>query len=293
MSSAAPARESWSDESSESVSRAGDEASSHGTLAEQTRFGIVIPARFNSTRLPGKPLRDLCGKPMIVWVLENARRTGADYVIVATDDQRIAEAVSMAGGDAMLTSRQHASGTDRLAEVAERKQLGQGSVIVNWQGDEPLLEPHTAHLVADALVKNPPAGIATLATPIAQVHEHFDPNVVKVVTARSGMALYFSRAPIPWRRDGSAPEPGAGGTQCLRHVGVYAYRVSTLLELAQSKPVAIEMAESLEQLRALWLGIPIHVTRVAAKPEPGVDTEEDLVRAAAILKKRHVESITG
>ncbi len=251
---------------------------------------MVIPARYASTRLPGKPLRDLAGKPMIVRVLENAQRTGAEFVIVATDDERIAEAVTAAGGEAMLTRPDHPSGTDRLAEVAQRKGLDPEALIVNVQGDEPLLDPKFVIMVAQALLDNPAAGLATLATPIAHARDVFDPNVVKVVTARSGLALYFSRAPIPWLRsaftDLSQPllELPAGSS-FLRHVGLYAYRVGTLLTLAAEEPVMLEPAESLEQLRALWLGIQIHVTTVSEPPGHGVDTEEDLVRVRAILQR--------
>jgi 3-deoxy-manno-octulosonate cytidylyltransferase (CMP-KDO synthetase) len=226
---------------------------------------------------------------MIVRVLENARQTGAEYVIVATDDPRIAEVVTGAGGDVMLTWPGHSSGTDRLAEVAGKKQLDPASVIVNLQGDEPLLEPGYVRQIVDALLHHPSAGVATLATPITTVRELLDPSVVKVVTARSGMALYFSRAPIPCLRgqhENRSGELPTGGP-FLRHVGVYAYRVSTLLDLAKSKPAAIEGAEQLEQLRALWLGIPIHVTTITEVPERGVDTEEDLARAVAILEERH------
>ncbi len=251
---------------------------------------MVIPARYASQRLPGKPLRDLCGKPMIVRVLENALRTGAEFVIVATDDQRIADAVTAAGGEAMLTRPDHASGTDRLAEVAARKRLDPETLLVNIQGDEPLLDPTFVVQVAQALLDNPCAGIATLATPILQPRDVFDPNVVKVVTARSGLALYFSRAPIPWVRsaftDLSTPllELPAGSS-FLRHIGLYAYRVGTLLQLAAEQPVMLEPAENLEQLRALWLGIQIHVSTVAEPPGHGVDTEDDLARVRAILRQ--------
>jgi 3-deoxy-manno-octulosonate cytidylyltransferase (CMP-KDO synthetase) len=232
-------------------------------------FGVVIPARFASQRLPGKPLRDLGGKPMIVRVLENARQSAAGWVVVATDDQRIADAVTAAGGEAVLTSPEHASGTDRLAEVARRKELAPETIVVNVQGDEPLLDPKYVELVARALEANPSAGIATLATPIRDPGVIANPNVVKVVSDRSGMALYFSRAPLPWQGE------------ALRHVGLYAYRARTLAELSAQPPVMLETAERLEQLRALWLGIPIHVSVVADPPGHGVDTEEDLERARA------------
>lgn len=247
-------------------------------------FGIVVPARYGSERLPGKPLRMLAGRPLILHVLENARRSGAAFVIVATDDRRIADTVNAAGGDAVLTSPDHASGTDRVAEVAVQRGLPPDTVIVNVQGDEPLLAPQFSKLVAHALVENPSAGIATLATPIRETREVFDPNVVKVVVARSGLAAYFSRAPIPFQRD-AAPTPKAPSPPHLRHVGLYAYRASTLLTLTAAEPAAIESAEKLEQLRALWLGIGIHVTVVEEAPAHGIDTEQDLARAEAYLAR--------
>lgn len=254
-------------------------------------FGVVIPARYGSERLPGKPLCLLAGKPLIVHVLENARRTGAAFVVVATDDARIAEVVTAAGAEAMLTSPEHASGTDRVAEVAARRGLAPDTVLVNVQGDEPLLDPELPGLVAAALERHPEAGIATLATPIRSPREAFDPNVVKVVVARSGLASYFSRAPIPWHRDafGDAARPPATlGDEApfLRHVGLYAYRAGTLQTLTRSGPAPIELAERLEQLRALWLGIAIHVTTIDAAPAHGVDTAQDLERVEAILAGR-------
>jgi 3-deoxy-manno-octulosonate cytidylyltransferase (CMP-KDO synthetase) len=204
---------------------------------------------------------------------------------VATDDPRIVDAVTEAGGEAMLTSADHPSGTDRLAEVAQRRELGPEAIVVNVQGDEPMLDPKFVLTVAQALEQNPGAGIATLATPIRDASEVLNPNVVKVTVARSGLAITFSRAPMPWLRGAfSAPReqitlPPA--SDFLRHVGLYAYRARTLLELAAEPPAMIETAESLEQLRALWLGIPIHVTTVSEPPGHGVDTEEDLARARA------------
>jgi len=256
-----------------------------GIVARPTAFGVVIPARYASERLPGKPLCDLGGKPMIVRVLENARKTGAGWVLVATDDERVANAVAAAGGEAMLTSPDHPSGTDRLAEVARRKGLDPEAIVVNVQGDEPLLDPKFVVMVAQALGQHPAAGIATLATPIREVEEVLNPNVVKVTVARSGLAITFSRAPMPWLRAVfSGPReqiklPPA--SDFLRHIGLYAYRARTLSELSAQSPVSLETAESLEQLRALWLGIPIHVTTVAEPPGHGVDTEDDLARVRA------------
>ncbi|HWA73942.1 MAG TPA: 3-deoxy-manno-octulosonate cytidylyltransferase [Polyangiaceae bacterium] len=255
------------------------------------RFGVIVPARFGSTRLPGKPLIDLGGKPMVVRVLENAMRAGAAFALVATDDERIADAVREAGGEAMLTSPAHLSGTDRLAEVVRRKGLEPELVVVNLQGDEPLLPPTLIEKVATALHRNPDARLATLATELRKREHLFDPNVVKVVIDQRGRALYFSRAPIPWVRGEFAHGTAAQGSgdlpsgAFLRHVGLYAYRVSTLNELSQAEPVPHETAESLEQLRALFLGLSIQVELVPELPAHGVDTEADLQRV-----RRHYET---
>ncbi len=256
-------------------------------VSSSCAFGIVIPARFASSRLPGKPLRQIAGKPMIVRVLENARQMGAEFVTVATDDSRIAAVVEAAGGQVMLTSTEHPSGTDRLSEVAERLRLSPESILVNVQGDEPLLAASEVKRVADTLYAHPSAGIATLATPIREPAQLFDPNVVKVVTDAQGSARYFSRAPIPWirglfehtRLTGQLPEH----VPFLRHIGLYAYRVGTLRKIASHEPVAVERAERLEQLRALTLGIQIQVTTIDSAPLPGVDTEEDLARVERVF----------
>lgn len=252
-------------------------------------FGVIVPARFASSRLPGKPLLDLLGKPMIVRVCENAHRSGAAFVWVATDDDRIARAVEAAGGVALMTRPDHASGTDRLAEVIERQNLTDPTIVVNLQGDEPLLDPEYVRLVAHALAERPEAGIATLATPIHLAADLFDPNVVKLTTDARGMALTFSRAPIPWVRGrfgpGAVPDTLPEGPTFLRHIGLYAYTAHTLRRLSRTAPAAIEQAESLEQLRALWLGIPIHVTIVPSSPAHGIDTESDLERAIEILSR--------
>jgi 3-deoxy-manno-octulosonate cytidylyltransferase (CMP-KDO synthetase) len=251
-------------------------------------FGVIIPARFASTRLPGKALLDLGGKPMVVRVLEVAKRSSARFTLVATDDERIAKAVTDAGGDVMLTSSAHASGTDRLAEAAARLKLDPESVVVNLQGDEPSIGADLVRQVALALLESPGSALATLATPITEASDVFDPNVVKVVLDRSGRALYFSRAPVPWHRaefaaaNAETADPPAGAF--LRHIGLYAYRVSTLLELARHSPVELERAEGLEQLRALWLGLPIRVVVVPEPPGPGVDTEDDARSAQALFR---------
>jgi 3-deoxy-manno-octulosonate cytidylyltransferase (CMP-KDO synthetase) len=253
-----------------------------------TDFGVIIPARFASSRLPGKPLRDLAGKPMIVRAWQNALKTGAAFVLVATDDLRIARVVEAAGGEAILTSPDHASGTDRLAEVVCRRGIADETIVVNVQGDEPLLDASLVRRVADALAQRPRAGISTLATPIRDATDLFDPNVVKVVVDSAGMALMFSRAPVPWVRDlfnAKAPcsklPPDA---DFLRHIGLYAYTVGTLKRIGATPPVALEKAECLEQLRALWLEIGIHVTVAQEPPARGVDTEADLRRAAEVLR---------
>ncbi len=255
----------------------------------RSRFRVVIPTRYAATRLPGKPLRDLAGRPMIAHVWDRATESGAASVVVATDDERIARAVAGFGGAAHMTSADHQSGTDRIAEVATAEGWGGGEVVVNLQGDEPLMDPALIGAVARALVEQPGAGIATAAAPIDDPAELFDENAVKVVVDAAGMACLFSRAPVPWVRGAFArgvPEALPAGVPFLRHIGLYAYRVNVLRRLTAAPPAAIEIAEKLEQLRALDLGIGIHVTRVDRAPAAGVDTEEDLTRAARVLAER-------
>lgn len=249
-------------------------------------YRIVIPARYASSRLPGKPLLPLAGKPMIQWVWENAVRAGARDVIVATDDQRIAQAARGFGADACLTAAEHPSGTDRLAEVAALRGFAPDDVVVNLQGDEPNVPAALLQQVASAVTENPDAGMATLATPVGSVGELFDPNAVKVVLDDRGFALYFSRAPIPWVRDAFKQGPPASlpsAVPFLRHLGLYAYRARTLASLSRAPAAALEGAEALEQLRALALGIRIHVGVIAEAPGHGVDTEADLARVEALL----------
>ncbi len=248
-------------------------------------FRVVVPARFASTRLPGKPLLLIAGKPMIVHVLDRARESGAAEVLVATDDERIAQAVTSHGGRAVMTSPDHLSGTDRLAEVAEQEGWTDSDIIVNLQGDEPLMPAELVAQMGSSLEQHPEAGISTLATPITDAGELFNPNAVKVVLDDQGYALYFSRAPIPWARDAFAlsRQTLPSGIPYLRHLGLYGYRVGTLREMARTAPAAIERAESLEQLRALAMGVRIHVTVAAQAPGPGVDTQEDLERVQAVL----------
>jgi 3-deoxy-manno-octulosonate cytidylyltransferase (CMP-KDO synthetase) len=250
-------------------------------------FRVVIPARHAATRLPGKPLLPLAGEPMIMHVHRIAERSGAGEVIVATDDARIRDACVAAGATVEMTSPRHASGTDRIAEVARRRGWPDGDIVVNVQGDEPLLPPALVGQVASLLAATPGAAIATLATPIASESEYLDPNVVKVVARADGMALYFSRAPIPWDRDGAAraPEGCAHRVGARRHLGLYAYRVAALMSLAEAPPAELEQRERLEQLRALAMGLAIVVADAAEPPGPGVDTPEDLARAESLLAR--------
>ncbi len=249
-------------------------------------FRVVIPARFGSSRLPGKPLRLIAGKPMIEHVYRRAEASGARNVIVATDDERVADTVKGFGGNVIMTFAGHLSGTDRLAEVAQTKGWPDSEIIVNLQGDEPLMDPALVRLVADDLYSHASAGIATLVTPIVQREDIFNPNIVKVVMSKAGLAIYFSRAPIPWVR-GHYDEPDTSepsdAMSAFRHLGIYAYRVGVLKRITSLPACAIEKAEALEQLRALWDGIDIKVSVIDKAPIHGVDTEEDLARVMAVL----------
>lgn len=249
-------------------------------------FRVVIPARYASTRLPGKPLRLLAGKPMVQHVHERAMAAGAREVVIATDDARIVEACRSFGADVALTDPAHPSGTDRLAEVARQRGWSDEEIVVNVQGDEPLLPSANVAQAAALLAADAGAAIATLGTPIRSLHEFLDPNVVKVVSAANGRALYFSRAPIPWSRD-TAPAGLASQTawgKALRHVGLYAYRCGALRQLAAWSPSPLELAEKLEQLRALENGLAIAVAVAREVPGPGVDTEEDARAAERLLR---------
>lgn len=249
------------------------------------RLRVVIPARYASTRLPGKPLADIAGQPMIVRVAAAARRAQSDGVWVATDDERIAAAVRRHGFDAVMTRADHASGTDRIAEVADQLNWGDADIVVNVQGDEPLLDPALIEAVAEALRRDSDAAMATAAHPIAAAADFFNPNVVKVVCDERGRALYFSRAPIPWDRDSFAGKPGVlpADLPAQRHIGVYAYRVKFLRRFGQLAASPLERCESLEQLRALWHGYPIQVVSIDHPPAPGVDTLEDLERVRRLF----------
>jgi 3-deoxy-manno-octulosonate cytidylyltransferase (CMP-KDO synthetase) len=254
-------------------------------------FTVLIPARYASTRLPGKPLSDIAGKPMVVRVAERAHRAGATRVVVATDDERIVAAVGAHGIAACLTRADHPTGTDRLAEAAALLGLADDAIVVNVQGDEPLLEPALIREMADLLAAHPDAAIATACHAIDDAEEAFNPNVVKVVLDARGYALYFSRATIPWARDAFAvarsriPE----GLPLYRHYGLYAYRVRFLRVFPTLAPAPIERFEALEQLRALWHGHRIVVAITQGTPAPGVDTAEDLARIRALYDRGEVE----
>ncbi|MCX7627494.1 MAG: 3-deoxy-manno-octulosonate cytidylyltransferase [Methylophilaceae bacterium] len=248
-------------------------------------FRVAIPARYASTRLPGKPLLDIAGKPMVVRVAERAQASGAITVVVATDHPEIAAVVRDHGFDAVMTRTDHSSGTDRIAEVAQQLGWTPTEIVVNVQGDEPLIDPVLIREVAYNLSGHPDAAIATACHPISDKAEMFDPNVVKVVVDRRGHALYFSRAPIPWARDGFAagtdtlPE----GLPVYRHIGIYAYRAGFLKDYAGLEPAPIEQFEALEQLRALWHGYKISVAVSESAPAAGVDTEADFLRVRAVF----------
>ncbi|CDH07863.1 CTP:CMP-3-deoxy-D-manno-octulosonate transferase [Xenorhabdus bovienii str. oregonense] len=238
-------------------------------------FTVIIPARFASTRLPGKPLADIHGKPMIVRVMERAIRSGANRVIVATDNQAVFDAVTAAGGEACMTSAHHHSGTERLAEVIDQYQFADDEIIVNVQGDEPLIPEQIIKQVADNLAESD-AGMATLAVQIQDAEEAFNPNTVKVVMDAQGYALYFSRATIPWERDRFMQSKETVGKNFLRHIGLYAYRAGFIRRYVQWAPSPLESIEMLEQLRVLWYGEKIHVAKALQAPGAGVDTPEDL-----------------
>lgn len=245
-----------------------------------TAFRIAIPARYGSTRLPGKPLLPLAGRPMLEHVWLRARESGASEVVVATDDDRIAEAATAFGAEVCMTRSDHASGTDRLAEVAEQRNWPDDAIVVNLQGDEPLTPPGALASVAQDLADWPEASIATLATRIERAETIADPNVVKVVVDESGFALYFSRAPIPFRRAGSAADTAP---PTRRHIGIYAYRGDFLRRYGRLDPSPLERTEQLEQLRAMANGYRIHVTDTDWSPAGGVDVAEDLARVEAAL----------
>ncbi|TCW45232.1 3-deoxy-manno-octulosonate cytidylyltransferase (CMP-KDO synthetase) [Phytobacter diazotrophicus] len=246
-------------------------------------FVVIIPARYASTRLPGKPLVDINGKPMVVHVLERARESGAVRVIVATDHADVARAVEAAGGEVCMTRADHQSGTERLAEVVEKCGFSDDTVIVNVQGDEPMIPPAIIRQVAENLAARD-IGMATLAVLIHHADEAFNPNAVKVVTDAQGYALYFSRATIPWDRDRFAVSRETIGDTFLRHIGIYGYRAGFIRRYVNWEASPLENIEMLEQLRVLWYGEKIHVAVATEIPGTGVDTQEDLVRVRAEMR---------
>ena len=248
--------------------------------AQVPPFIVAVPARYGSTRLSAKPLRDIGGVPMVVRVAQRALQAGAVQVVVAVDDRRVADALAGQGVDVCMTRSDHASGSDRLAECARHYGWADDAIVVNLQGDEPFAPAAGIREVARALAEDD-APVATLATPLADAHELFDPNVVKLVRGASGRALYFSRAPLPWARDAFATdrERLPGGVPFLRHIGIYAYRAGFLKRYASLSRTPLEQAESLEQLRVLEHGHPIAVRLTPEPFPPGIDTEADLLRA--------------
>ncbi|WP_022950774.1 3-deoxy-manno-octulosonate cytidylyltransferase [Leucothrix mucor] len=243
---------------------------------------LVIPARYNSTRLPGKPLLSIAGKPMIQRVHECAQQAGFDNIIIATDDERIAEVCASFSADVCMTNEAHETGSDRLSEVVALRGFDDDDILVNLQGDEPLTPSVNLHQVAQNLVDHPEAMIATLCTPIVDVEDFTNPNVVKVVTDNAGMAMYFSRASIPYQRD-----PSLDVTDfAFRHIGIYAYRAKYLRDFVKMESCQLEQLEKLEQLRAMWYGTRIHVDVAKEIPGAGVDTAEDLAAVENVFLKR-------
>ena len=251
-----------------------------------TDFTVVIPARYGSSRFPGKPLKVIAGKPMVQLVWEQARKSSAQRGVVATDDVRIFEACQAFGAEVLMTRDDHDSGTDRLAEVAAQLGLTADAIVVNVQGDEPMIPPAVIDQVASNLAAHPEAGISTLAEPIDDVAALFNPNVVKVSSDINGLALTFSRAPLPWARDALAANRDElpAGVPFRRHIGIYAYRAGFLHDFVSWGPCMLENTENLEQLRALWNGVRIHVADAREAPPAGVDTPEDLERVRRLLE---------
>lgn len=248
-------------------------------------FTVVIPARYESTRLPGKPLADIGGKPMIQWVYEQSLQAGAEKVVVATDDARVESAVQAFGGVVCMTSSEHESGTERLAEVVKVMNIPDDHVIVNVQGDEPLIPPAIITQVANNLASSQ-APMATLAVEISHEDEVFNPNAVKVLTDKDGYAMYFSRATIPWDRDNFANGGKVIAQPLMRHIGIYAYRAGFINTYINWEPTALEKIESLEQLRVLWYGEKIHVEVAKQAPPAGVDTPDDLEVVRKLIANR-------
>lgn len=249
---------------------------------ETNDFVVVIPARYDSSRLPGKPLADIGGKPMVQWVYERAVASGAKQVIVATDDGRVLDAVKAFGGEVCMTAKTHESGTERLAEVVDIYDFDAETIIVNVQGDEPMIPSVNVKQVAENLsnIAERGVGMSTLAEPICSVNELQNPNVVKVVTDKDGLAMYFSRSAIPFDRDGDKDALNYG---YLRHIGIYAYTAGFIKSYVSWPSSQIEQVESLEQLRVLWQGEKIHVDTAIEPPPAGVDTAEDLEQVRRLV----------
>lgn len=247
-------------------------------------FTVIIPARYASSRLPRKPLADIAGKPMIQHVWEKAQQAGANRVIIATDHEEIEQVAKTFGAEVCMTSTEHNSGTERLAEVIQKMAITDDEIIVNVQGDEPLIPPVIIQQVAQNLAENQ-VNMATLAVKLETKEELFNPNCVKVVTDQKGIALYFSRAAIPFARDYFADcnDAFVASQPYLRHIGIYAYRAKFVNQYIRWQPTVLEKLESLEQLRALWYGEKIHVELAKEAPQVGVDTLEDLERVRKIL----------
>ncbi|MES9992214.1 MAG: 3-deoxy-manno-octulosonate cytidylyltransferase [Candidatus Thiodiazotropha sp.] len=252
------------------------------------QFKVVIPARYASVRLPGKPLLELAGKPMIQHVYERALESGANEIVIATDNQQIADACRGFSADVCMTSAAHRSGSDRIAEVVSSRGWADHEIIVNLQGDEPCMPPELLLQVAGDMDSHEPAAVTTLSSPITDRNTLFDPHVVKVITDQQGYALYFSRAPVPWHRDEflNSDSPLPSDTGFARHIGLYAYRSGYLARYVALNRAPIEQAEALEQLRVLWHGDKIHVSEASIEPGHGVDTEADLSRVSELLSQR-------
>jgi len=253
-------------------------------------FRVVIPARISSTRLPGKPLLEIGGKPMVVRVAEQAAQSGAQQIIIATDHEPIIASSLQHGFNACMTRVDHSSGTDRIAEVVAQQGWADDTIVVNVQGDEPLIPPALIRSVAQHLYDHPECAIATACHPIQDEASLRNPNIVKAVLDKNGNALYFSRAPIPYPRDVFAQGRSLPHDMpILRHIGIYAYRASFLRAFGQMEPAAIEQIEALEQLRALWHGYKIGVTITHDAPPSGVDTEADLLAARTLFESLHTQ----
>jgi 3-deoxy-manno-octulosonate cytidylyltransferase (CMP-KDO synthetase) len=248
-------------------------------------FHVIIPARFGSTRLPAKPLLQIGDRPLIQWVWQSAIDSGATSVLVATDDERIRAAALKFGADCEMTSPHHLSGTDRIAETVRARGFAADDIVINLQGDEPSMPADVVARVAQALRETPGSEISTAVAPIRSLREFLDPNCVKALRARDGRALYFSRAPVPWPRDSIAAERPASFLGAWRHIGIYGYRVRSLLQFAAWPPTPLEMTEKLEQLRALEHGMHIQLVALSESPPAGIDTPADLERVRAELQK--------